>query len=271
MVALGRNRSIAFLLFVLVAIMGLAIFGYFTIRGLPGSKVAAERFLMVSALVSLLTAVIGLVLYRKSQDLDRTLRRALERVSQSSFSVRGYFASARLGELGNILAEIFFQVEELSEKKSLRIGALNALTQTLLNRLTDRVVITNGAGEIFQWSKSVPRSEGDESGTSALAGKTIDTFLKGLDIDVMVNHFYREETPYRFVAESGKSTAYPVFDARRNLTYCICILGSDATLTIPEAQSSRTSGENTEAHSVGPLAGVFGRVKAGTRRFLGRK
>lgn len=275
MVALERGRSLAFLLFTLLVVLGLGIFGYLTIRALPESKAAAERFLMIAALLAVLSSVVAVGVYRRSRNLDQTLRRALARTAQSGFSVRGYFASANLGEMGRLLSEIFSQLEELSEKKSLRIGALNTLNQTVLNLLSEAVIVTNAEGTIFQWSKPAARREAEgaapeeESGMLPLGESPITSRLSGLDIEVMVNHFYRERSAYRYAGPEGEATVYPVFDARGNLTYSLFILGSEVDLNVPKPDSRPKKGHPEGEKRRTPLSGMGRRIADTIQSFRG--
>ena len=241
MIAIQRRGLFGYLLFLSMLIVGLGVFGYLTLIALPTGKAGAERFLMVSVLAVVVALIATFLLYRRSRNLDERLRRARARVNQGGFSARSYFRDADLGGMGELLAEIFSRVEEISEKKSLRIGALNSLVRFLLDRSTTELFVTNGVGVVFQVSK--PLLEREEIDKGELRGTPVGELLPQFDFDETVNYFYREGSERVIGAGAEKVTAYPVFDAQRNLAYSVIVLGEEASVELPEAPEAEPETE----------------------------
>lgn len=240
MLALRRRALLVHTLLGLGLLLGLGVFGYLTIGALPESKAAAERFLMLSALLAILYGIGVGVLWRRANDLNRTLRRAELRLRQGGFSSKEYFATRRLGGLGEQLSRIYESVEEISEKKSLRIGALGALNQFMLQRSDERLLVINGAGRIFQ--VSTPFLEGLERRRPELIGEDVTRVLPEFDIDAVVAHFYREGTVFEMGEKKEQLRAYPVFDASRQLTYAVIVFGEAEKIELPKPPEPQSPG-----------------------------
>ncbi len=256
MVAIQRRGLVSYLLFTVVLILGLGIFGYLTLRGLPESKAAAERYLML-AVVLIIPAVAGAVLlFRRGQNLNRTLRVAEQRMRQGGFSTREFFESRSLGSLGSELAEIYRGMEEISQKKSLRIGSLNALNQFLLDLLPDPLLVINAKGEIFQASKSF--LDKHEAKRGELTGRDVTKLLPEFDLDSAINHFYRDGTAIDLGTGEQQSRVFPVFDARRELAYSVIVFGENRELELPKQPEPVTPSASRRRRF---LPRLFGRDK----------
>lgn len=232
MVALERRGVLIHLLVTILLIIGVGVFGYLSIRALPESKVAAERFLMVSVVIALLSVVSGYLLYRRGQNLNQTLRIAEQRLRQGGFSARHFFEERGLGTLGKELQSIYQGVEEISEKKSLRIGALNALNSFLLSRSEERLLVINVQGAIFQASDAFLASL--EAKRGEVVGQDVTKLLPDLDLDKAINHFYRDRNPMELGSGDNKMRLYPVFDARRELAYCVIAFDEVEEMAMPK-------------------------------------
>ena len=232
MIALERRGLLFHLLFSIGLLLGLGVFGYLTIIGLPESKVAAERFLMVSVVLTLLALVGGYILYRRGHNLNQTLRIAEQRLRQGGFSTAEFFEQRRLGDLGRELQAIYTGMEEISEKKSLRIGALNALNNFLLSRAAERLAVINVNGVIFQASE--PFLNSLEAKRGEVIGQDVTKLLPELDLEKAVNHFYRETSALDLGSGEAAIRIYPVFDARRELAYAVIVFGEEKEMALPK-------------------------------------
>ncbi|MFP4302539.1 MAG: hypothetical protein ACLFPW_03915 [Spirochaetaceae bacterium] len=232
MVAIQRRGLAAYLLFTVALLLGLGVFGYLTLRALPESKAAAERYLMV-AVVLIVPAVSGaIILFRRAQNLDRTLRIAAQRLRQGGFSTREFLENRNLGSLGAELAEIYRGMEEISQKKSLRIGSLNALNAFLLDLVPDPLLVINAKGEIFQVSRSFLEKQNAKRGD--VTGRDVTKLLPEFDLDSAINHFYRDGSAIDLGTGEQKSRVFPVFDSRRELAYCVIVFGERREVEIPK-------------------------------------
>jgi PAS domain-containing protein len=239
-VALERRGVIAHLLVSIGLLVGLGVFGYLTIIALPGGKAPAERFLMVAVILGLFSIVSAYMLYRRGHDLDQMLRIAEQRVRQGGFSAGEFFRQRRLGTLGKDLAAIYRGIEEVSEKKSLRIGALNALNSFLLARLEERMVVINVKGEIFQVSDAFVDSL--ETKRGEVIGQDLTKLLPEFDLDKAISHFYRENTALELGSEADSMRVYPVFDARREIAYCVIVFGEEKEVALPDLPEDASGG-----------------------------
>ena len=226
MIAIQRRGLFAHLALLLLLLIGLGLFGYLVMISLPDSKSAAERYLMVAVLCGVVALFGTGILYRRSRNLDFTLARARQRVRQGGFVATDYFRGAHLGGLGEMLAEIFTGVEEVSAKKSLRIGALNSLNALLLKQSPERLLVTNGEGIVFQGSSAF--FEAAEASQGQIVGKNVSEILPELDFDRATNHFYREGEAFMVGSDEERVTAFPVLDAQRNLAYSVILVGAKA-------------------------------------------
>lgn len=258
MVAIQRRGLLSYLLSTLALLLGLGVFGYITMMSLPASKTAAERYLMVAVVLAILAITGAVLLYRRGQNINRTLQIAEHRLRQGGFSMREFFESRRLGSLGENLAEIYRGMEEISEKKSLRIGSLNALNQFLLDLVPEPLVAVNAKGEIFQASTAFLTKF--EAKRGDVAGQDVTKLLTDFDLDAAVNHFYRDGTAIDLNNGEEKSRVYPVFDARRELAYFVVIFGKNEEVELPEQPEPVPP--QPRSRRGGLFGGLFGRSKS---------
>lgn len=263
MIALERRGVVYYVLFSIALLLGLGVFGYLTIVGLPESKVAAERFLMVSVVLALLAVAGGYLLYRRGQDLNKSLRIAEQRLRQGGFSTAEFFEQRRLGSLGRELQAIYSSMEEISEKKSLRIGALNALNSFLLSRAAERLVVINVNGLIFQASNAF--LDALEAKRGEVIGQDVTKLLPELDLEKCVSHFYREKSALELGTGEDAMRVYPVIDARRELAYAVILFGEEKETALPKIpEPIKTTMKNTSN-------GWFGKAKERWRERRSRR
>ncbi|MFW5812053.1 MAG: hypothetical protein ACOCWS_03630 [Alkalispirochaetaceae bacterium] len=231
MLALRRRALIMHTAITIALLAGLAVFGYLTIRGLPESKAAAERFLMTGVLLALLSLIGVVVIFRRANDLNRILYRAEQRLRQGGFSSKEYFISRQLGDLGRQLSGIYESLEEISEKKSLRIGALGVLNQFILQRSDERLLVINGAGQVFQVTQ--PFLDTLEQKRPDVIGVDVTRILPEFDLDSMIAHFYREGTVFEVGEKKERLRVYPVFDSAGQLAYAVVVFGEAREVALP--------------------------------------
>lgn len=141
-------------------------------------KYLAEQILFIAILSVFVNISSFLFILIKSFYFSRELTKQVKLSRSSNYSPTS--ALRKLGKTGAQIAEILYELNVLSEKKSIKIGSLHALSTALLNLNEKKMIILSSrgiiqyVGEVFLKESGLQKSECE--------GKPIDSVLAFPDI-----------------------------------------------------------------------------------------
>ena len=149
MILLRRNMAIFFFLIFTLSIAAMGIYGYNAMGGgtdaPPDAKVPAERFLYISVVG------VSVILLSFLATAGRTLSVYRELDKRGDFSPE--LSMKKLGSIGERITLLYFTLNTLNEKKSLKISSLSGLTEFLVEQVELPLFVTDVRGTMLYVSR----------------------------------------------------------------------------------------------------------------------
>ncbi len=224
MILLPRRIWIVLVIVFAAAVVGIGVFAYTSMTGsveLDRTELEnrAEEILFASLvaaaiLVAVVAATAGRTLY-VSRELDKLIE--LSRIGDFSpeTSVR------KLGRIGEQIAMLYFRLNALNEKKSLKISAMSHLMDFLTSNIGLPLFVTDVAGIIVYVSSKyterfdVARSEVLHTSVSALLDE-------GSHEEVLMT-MERQNTTMERTVNGKKTSLLPISNSAKQLSYIIWV------------------------------------------------
>lgn len=222
MVLIPRWVAIAFAAVAIGVVLGLGLLGFAAISNridVGAQKSASELILYVgivsaSALAAALIFVVGRTHYI-SRELDKII--ALNR--NADFSPE--LSLKRFGRLGEKITLLYFGLNALNEKRSLKISALSELVHRLIVNMKAPFLISDVEGEIAYASAAAAAQLGTTR--SELLNDNVSAVLKSVNLQEVVARLDRREASFDLDSDANMSVV-PVNDRNHALSYIIWVL-----------------------------------------------
>ncbi|MBN2508981.1 MAG: hypothetical protein JXB03_01850 [Spirochaetales bacterium] len=244
MIITVNKRSL--LRFFAVAFLGVIAAGIFCYISPPLPQAVADRipvrdpdrYYREHALFIALTAVLVMVpcafrLLKESRNLSKELTHIINLTRMKEFSPDSRLK--HLGEIGQLIATLYFELNRLSEQKSVKISGQSNLIAFLTENLEKPVIITDHAGIILHTSDAVLAKW--ETTRTALAHKDLNSLITGVPVHDLLQDVYNQyrsvDFEYRYAgedkkgkAESGKGILQPVMNSQKDLAYAVWLFSN---------------------------------------------
>jgi PAS domain-containing protein len=219
-------KSLTIVLFVLfcVSIIALGVFGY-SLLGDVGSmpaetlEVQREQFLYISLVCFSVIAVSFLFFAGRTRYISKELDKMIELNKYGDFSPE--LSMKKLGKIGEKITLLYFRLNALNEKKSLKISALYDLVEFLVGNTDLPMLVTDVQGKITSVSRSY--TEKYEQTRTELMGRNIVQSLPDIPFqDIIIE---MDKKGMSIDKELGKIpiSIFPVFNYARELSYLVWI------------------------------------------------
>jgi hypothetical protein len=242
-VQLRRRILFSLVAVCLASILYLAIRGYLAVFYSPGisaalAKQEAETLLFVGivacGLVLLIFAAALLRSFSLSRELDKLI--SLARAGSSSFEE----SLRRLGPLGGKIRLLQHQIQELSERRALRISTLSGVVEFLLNNTDLALLVLELTGRVEGASRSYLEHNKEKAGE--LRGRHIGELDAEVSFPEVLASMEREHGP---VGQPGKDRLvyYPVYNRIGQLANVVAVQGQVALHLVAAGKAeTRASG-----------------------------
>lgn len=212
----------------------------------------AETILYLSILLTIVVLSISAVLILRSRSISLALDRIIDLARYGAQPVEE--SLRKIGPLGAKISELNLALSDLSEKRLLRIGALNEIATFLVNNSALALAITDVTGRVFLTSPEfLKRLRVDRP---AVQRASIAGLLEGLDFPGIVSRLEKERTVIEWDEGNMECRFFPVFNRRNALSNVACILGRQEVLT-------ESAARNGEAPSSSRVARLLRRYLSG--------
>jgi PAS domain-containing protein len=233
------RRRLMFTLLVscLAAVLYLAIRGYLEASrmSLPAQ---AETTLFLGIVFCLLILLLFAALLLKSFNVSRELDKQISLAQVGSVSVGE--SLRRLGPLGGKIRLLQAGVQELSQRRSLRISSLSGILDFLLNNTEVPLLVLDLAGGIEAVSRGFLERNKKQAGE--VVGRHIAEVDPEVPFPEVVARMEREHAP---AGQPGKESLvyYPVYNGQSQLANLIAVQGpGELRLVRAEAAEARPGG-----------------------------
>lgn len=236
MIQVRRRLLFALLVSCLAAVLYLAIRGY--LEAYRSSRTTqAETLLFLGVVFCILILLLFAAVLLKSFNITREMDKLIFLTQTGSGSIEE--SLRRLGPLGGKIRLLQDRIQELSERRSLRISSLSATLDFLLNNTEMSLLVLDLTGGIEAASRSF--LERNKKRAEELLGRHIAEVDPEVSFPEVVARMEREHAP---AGQPGKDRLvyYPVYDKKSQLANLIAVQGSEELRLVKAATEARPSG-----------------------------
>lgn len=257
-----RFRSYLFLVLPALGVcIGIGYISYTDLLSL-GEKALAERMLYIALLTFLFLLILAVSTWKESQ---RNLRE-LERIIEIN-RLTGNLPEKRLdrfGKFGNDLKLLYYELNDLSRKRQLRILSQNSLIEGLVDFIDSSILVLDLTGQVLFVNEKFLKTE--EVELSQIQGKSIAEILPELDFKEILLEMSRTHAPLETTSQKELIRFYPIHGPSQDIVYFIMDFGKKSVLTLSELWRPREGKKYPEQTGEKVNKGFFSRIRS-----LGRK
>ena len=200
------------------------------------SKYRAENTFFLSIVAVIVVAVLYFILSRKSLQVFRELDKASQLSRQGRYYSEDYMH--RLGGLGERIDNLFFQINQMNEAKSLKISALSGVNRFLLEHCELRLCVTDIQGTIQHCSNKFAKSL--KLGMNDFPGKNIIDIVSDITFEELMLEIERKREGVRAGKRrfqlgdayfDGVLEIFPVINTKNTLELVICTAEKEGLLS----------------------------------------
>lgn len=247
MIQVRRRLLVALLLSCLGAVLYLAIRGYLEMH--RASRVTqAETILFLGIVFCVLILLLFAAVQLKSSSVLRELDKLISLAQQGSFPLEA--GLRRLGPLGGKIRALQGGIQELSERRSLRISSLSGVLDFLLNNTELPLLVLDLTGTIESASRGF--LERNKKQAAELLGRHIAEVDPQVSFHELLAGMERDRAP---AGQPGKDglVYYPVYNKRAQLANLIAVQGQE------ELKLVKTAAAEARPGTYARLLGLFRR------------
>ncbi len=241
---------------VCLGVLGAGVLGYYSVQTVAAgsaeyARFVAERFLFTTLTAAVILCIIFVYIALRSLSIDRELDKIIELNRFQDFSPEK--SMNKLGIIGKKITALYYQLNTLNEKKSLKISAQSELLAFLTNNLELPLAICDVTGTVIWVSPSFLEKIGKTR--PEIVGGRIDSIIPDISVQNILFELGRSHSFLEKSAGKSTVTCYPVYNRRNELTYLALALGKKAVYS--------EAGKKTDVNQVtqpSRLQRAFGRA-----------
>lgn len=240
MLLIEKRRLFVIIGMSFLMILAAAMYAY-NIGMQANEKSSAETILFVGFIIAAahLLLSIGLFVhaYKRKKDLAKftELVRMGGNISEKKI--------ARFGSLGTQIKTMLQNLNDISNKKSLRIAALNGLQKSLLDLISEQIFIVDLTGTIIDMSKTLK----EKSGTYPIS---LTDLLPSADIKIIFQNAQRTHAP---IIDDDNTVFFPIFSTLGDITFFIVDISKQSSINwaslLTKKQSVQKPVNTSETHT----------------------
>jgi len=221
-VLIPRWVALAFAALAIAVVFGLGLLGFATISNridVGTQKTASELILYVGIVSASALATAFIFVVGRTQHISRELDKIIALNRNADFSPE--LSLKRFGRLGEKITLLYFGLNALNEKRSLKISALSELVHRLVVNMKAPFLISDVEGEIAYASAAGATRLGTTR--SELLNDNVSAVLKSVNLQEVVARLDRREASFDLDSDENMSVV-PVNDRNHELSYIIWVL-----------------------------------------------
>lgn len=217
-------RWIALTVFVLIcaSILALGFYGY-KVVGAASEQSAAEielqrqQFLYISFVAVFVVVVVLVGFVGRTRHISREMDKMIEMNKHGDFSPE--LSMKKLGSLGKKITLLYFRLNALNEKKSLKITGLSSLVEFLVANTDLSMFITNVGGKVVHVSR--PYCDKFEVTRSELLNRDVQEQVSEMEFQQIVTELDRTNTSLNRKIGERDVSLFPVNNRMNELAYIV--------------------------------------------------
>lgn len=234
MIQIRKSILVILLISAAASIGGIAIYAWSLLNNSAGFsaddiKYYSEQIVFAAVVLVTLLVLIVILIFLRNRNFNRDLDRLIKLDTINPASTENNLR--RLGSLGKKLSLLYRQINDISEKRGMKIGALTSLTEFLCINTQLQILLTDITGQILQVSRGY--LDENQAVRSELVLKNIRTVMPEINFPGIVSELEKRHLPVE--AESGdeKIRWIPIHNRNNEISY-IAAIPSKAELKIPQ-------------------------------------
>ena len=226
------RRTILILMLISIAAVGsIGIRGYQLIYQAKGFsdvevKYYAETLLYIALVCIVLISAVFLAILLKSRRILKELDKIIDLTRIGNISIEEPLK--KIGRLGEKIRILYYHINALNEKRSLKISSLTAINSFLLNNIEMSLLMTDVTGTIVDSTRRYLEKNGLEK--AAVIGHDIKELFPDVEFEEIVKQLTKEhkliETPSK-----ERPSFFPIFNSLGELSNVLCIVGKEKLFT----------------------------------------
>jgi hypothetical protein len=222
MVLAGRKALIVLFVWGAASILFLGSWGYslFVRADLAASpRFLGERLLYAGIVCACVFLVLFFRLFLRSRGVIRELDRLVE------LSKHGGLPSSaglrKLGKVGEKIARLYTQINELNDKRGLRIGAMSALIDLLMGSIEIPLLVTDVMGTILHASREY--LDRRKVARVDVVGASMEDLFAEVVMAEIVFEIGKSHTTVEKTVSKGSLFCSPVYDRNHDLSFLLFV------------------------------------------------
>ncbi len=216
-------------LLVLLTLNSYSVFVKLNPEHLLTSKYFAENIVFYAVITLIVLAILFGNTLARHKDILGELDKIVELARQSPNLLQTQVN--KLGPLGQKIAEINANLNELNELKSLKISAQAALNEFIIASSSDRLLLTDSEGRVINYSRGL--LEKLSVNAKHLKGKFVDELLPDTDLSKLLNNLRSTKgvsVKTRIIIDREEPSLnsvwafFPILNSKSQLIYAVGIL-----------------------------------------------
>ena len=226
MLLIRRLTAIILLVLTAVSIASMAISAFIIISA-PGSdelRFQAEKVLFIGIILVCIVSAAFITVFIKSRNINRDLEKLI-RQNRLNPEATGP-GLLKLGETGRKLNSLYQQIDEVSRKRGLKIGALSEANEFLSRNISEPVLLIDVSGRIIQVSRGylelhgLRRSDIIDQDLPLLADSE-------MQLGSILSQLERKHLPVETDIDGKTYRWSPLFNAENEINYLAVVQLSD--------------------------------------------
>ena len=253
MILLRKSTAMIFLLLFTASIAAIGIYGYQALDG--GSqienKALAERLLYLSIIGVTLVVAAFLGTVGRTLSLYRELDKMIELNKRGDFSPE--LSMKKLGPIGERITLLYFTLNSLNEKKTLKISALSGLADFLIENVETPLFVTDVQGRMVYIGREFTALT--ERNRSELLNQNALGLFPDLPYRDLILELDKRKSAIEVVAGEDPLTLMGIQNRMKELSYVIWIFAKGIHLPNGSSHMPPTQGKQNR------IRRLFGRRK----------
>lgn len=230
MLLVRRTGLAVVLLLTLASVLFLGIRGY-SVTGKAAlseteRKLHAENLLYLTLISSILLAFCYGVLFARSRSIIKEIDKIIELTRVGNISIQE--SLKKIGIIGRKIRTLYENLNDLNEKKSLKISSLSGLIAFLLGNVDLSLLVTDATGKVTDVSQRFKERSEDDGGSAV--GKNINDILPELPFEEIATALERQHNLIQRQIREPFSF-YPIFNRAGDMSHVVCIIGRQRIYT----------------------------------------
>lgn len=229
MLLIKRSVLIIFFAIVILSLIGTALWALFLTGGevLPSAdelRFRAETLLFTAIVVSTALIIVFVLIITRSRNIDKMLDKLIRQNNMNPSSTKE--GLLRLGKTGGKLNLLYRQIDEVSEKRGLKISAMSGALKFYSERLPDPLLLIDLSGKVVQESSGWSQLFGNEESASE---RSIEDIFPEISLTDIIFKLEKTHLPVETVFK-GKIFSWSIIENRDKDPGYLIITPSEAQL-----------------------------------------